>query len=105
MKDAAIGVSRKVAGREFPGLSALAMAARKVSACGRLRNAAVCEPPGTGAMTGARPRSRRSPGVIDPGVPGLRQAGDLCFAAVRGEFIQMAEVAAMKGAGFVIRWG
>jgi hypothetical protein len=43
--------------------------------------------------------------VIDPSSLGLQPIGDRRFAAPHGDFIRMVEVAAMKGAQYVIRWG
>jgi hypothetical protein len=43
--------------------------------------------------------------VIDPSSLGLQPIGDRRFAAPHSDFIRMVEVAAMKGAQYVIRWG
>jgi len=43
--------------------------------------------------------------VIDPGRLGLSRFGDRRFAADHDGFIRMVEVAAMKGAEYLIRWG
>ena len=43
--------------------------------------------------------------VIDPGRLGLNRLGDRRFAVDHDEFIRMVEVAASKGAEYVIRWG
>lgn len=43
--------------------------------------------------------------VIDPASLGLEQVGDRRFVGAHGEFMRAVEVAAMKGATYVIRWG
>jgi len=43
--------------------------------------------------------------VIDPESLGLQAVSDRRFAAARGEFTKIVEIAAMKGASYVLRWG